>query len=214
MNDVTEGPISLDNFKGTSSAENESESESLELPDRPSPKKVLSQQCQADEYLMDSRHVSYILIDSKNYQSGHLPNELMNLNPFAAGFEPNSTTVADPYCSHIWLLPCITIERRSITSRSCALIKRDTTNRIILHPLPCTMLIWTFRTLPANSPNFYDRLMEIHLALEGEDRLIKCLQKFGVKGTKMPQEAMSFADIGAGSSVSVTSEPSRKRVKR
>ena len=55
----------------------------------------------------------------------------------------------------------------------------------------------------------------IDLAPEGEDRIIKYVQKFGVKGTKMPDKRLiSRTNIDTGFSVGVTSEPSRKRAKR
>ena len=211
MKDVLNGPIKLDNIKEVPSPEGE---ESLALPDSSSPKKkaeMVLQQYQANEYLMDAQYVSYILIDSKNHQNSHLPHQLWKLNPFEAGIEPERTE-EDPTT-----VPYLAIAMYYDGKKVHRIKKLPTYKKGQKEPdnFASIALYNAHQNFPNVASEFAELLRAtdgIDLAPEGEDRIIKYVQKFGVKGTKMPDKKLiSRTNIDTGSSVGVTSRAFKQK---
>ena len=207
MNDVTAGPIRLSSENSASpdrSSPKRVSSESIA-----SPKRMMPQEHKADEYLMDERFVSYILIDSKNYQSGCLLKDLRRLNPFAAGLEPESPEEAEH------TVPYLAIAMYYDGKETSCIEELPTYKEGQQEPnnFASITLCNAHQNFPDVAKEFTELLRStdgIDLASEGEDRLIKCLQKYGVKGTMLPQKS---TEVDIHTVVGVNPEPSRKRAK-
>ena len=210
MKDVAEGPIELDNIRAASRAKSHAPASS---PVRSTPQKI------EDEHLMDEQYVSYILIDSKNCQSSRLPSVLENLNPLAAGIERQSSKR-----SKVSTVPYLAIamyydDKKVHRIKEMPTYKEGQTEPDNFASVALYNAHMNFPKVSEELAEFLRQTDVLDMTLEGEDRLVGCMQQFGIRGTKTPRWPATLADNEAAlssssDSVGVIPEPSRKRARR
>ena len=202
MDDVAGGPIELDNIRAASRTRSHAPASSS------SPVRGMHrQQEREDEYLMDEQYVSYILIDSKNYQSSRLPSVLENLNPLAAGIERQSSKRSKvstvPYLAIAMYYDDKKVHRiKEMPTYKEGQTEPDNFASVALYNPHMNL---KFPKVISNELAEFLRPTDvIDLASEGEERLTGCMQLFGIRGTDFDKWPVTLADIKADCSGSVS----------